>query len=210
MNRPIIIGLTGGSGSGKTFILHLLKQALGEEKVTVLSQDNYYKPIEEQTKDDQGIENFDLPSAINHDAFANDLKKLIKGEPVILEEYTFNNKESKPNHIHISSKPIIIVEGLFVFYHTQISKQMDITVYIDCPKNVMVERRIKRDAVERGYDLNDVKYRFEHHVWPTYEKYVLPSRESADIVIDNSENDNKIDFSSSLDKLKSQLELLEV
>lgn len=190
MAKPFLIGITGGSGSGKTTFLNAIKEQFNPDQVCIISQDDYYVPIEEQYVDGQGIENFDLPRSINKKAFRKDIEKLMAGEDVTIQEYTFNNKFKKPKSITFKSAPIIVVEGLFVFHYKKIRKLLDLKVYLHAKENLKVIRRIKRDRVERNYPLDDVLYRYEYHVLPSFEKYIEPYRESADIVINNNEEMN--------------------
>ncbi len=190
MAKPFLIGITGGSGSGKTTFLNAIKKQFNPEQVCIISQDDYYVPIEEQYVDEQGIENFDIPRSINKKAFRKDIEKLIAGEDVTIQEYTFNNKFKKPKLITFRAAPIIVVEGLFVFHYKKIKKLLDLKIFLHAKENLKVIRRIKRDRVERNYPLEDVLYRYEHHVLPSFEKYIEPYRESADIVINNNEEMN--------------------
>ncbi len=187
MSKSLLVGITGGSGSGKTFILDQLKQTLGEKAVCVISQDNYYRPLEEQFIDENGVENFDLPESIDHAAFAQDLIDLKSGKSVRRKEYVFNNKNATPKFLTFNPADIIVAEGLFVFYLQDVFEQLDLKVFIDCDRETMVERRIQRDAVERGYDMNDVMYRYENHVMPAFRSYIEPHKSQADILIENTE-----------------------
>lgn len=185
MNKPLIIGITGGSGSGKTLFLRELLSCLNPGTASVLSMDNYYKPRSEQPKDEKGIENFDQPESIDEERIVSDLRKLKSGENVSLTEYTFNNDSKKPAIIHIDSAPIIMVEGIFTFHYEQVCALLDLKIFVEAPEYLMLTRRITRDAEERGYDLSDVLYRFQHHVTPSFKRYIEPSKYSADLIIPN-------------------------
>jgi len=185
MVKPYLVGITGGSGSGKTYILSKLVQLLGKENICMVSQDNYYRDRSHQPKDENGVENFDMPESVDLDQFAKDLGELKQGKPFERQEYTFNNKDKAPETLVFHPKPIIIVEGLFILYHEQVQKMLDLKVYIDVKDHIKLKRRILRDKVERGYDLSDVLYRYEKHVMPTYERYIKTHRDDADIVINN-------------------------
>jgi uridine kinase len=185
MKKSMLVGITGGSGSGKTLFLNQLLEKFGQDKVSLLSLDNYYKPRIEQPKDDLGIENFDLPESLDRSRFSTDLKKLKSGKDITITEYTFNNDERTPAEILIKSTPIIVVEGIFTFYYEEILKLMDFKIFIEAPDYLMLTRRINRDAKERGYDLNDVLYRFQHHVTPSFKKFIEPLKNEADIIIPN-------------------------
>lgn len=185
-NRPFIIGITGGSGSGKTTFIHKLKEEFSRDELCVVSQDDYYRPREEQAADENGIKNFDLPNSINQEEFFADIAKLVSGEEISRVEYTFNNKNATPKILTFKPTPIIIVEGLFVFHYKEIFDLFNLKVFLDAKDNLKVIRRIKRDRVERNYPLDDVLYRYEHHVMPTFEKYILPYKSEADIIVNNN------------------------
>jgi uridine kinase len=186
MQKPYLVGITGGSGSGKTYFLHQLMHQIGEENVCLVSQDNYYRPREEQPLDEQGIRNFDMPQSIDEKQYAADLLALCQGKTVVKEEYTFNNPNVVPRLLTFEPRPIIIVEGLFVFYFQEIAQHLDLKLFVDAKAPVKIRRRIIRDNKERGYDLEDVLYRYENHVMPAYERYVEPFRHAADLVVPNN------------------------
>jgi uridine kinase len=189
--RPFIIGITGGSASGKTLFLTRLMEQFDTDDICLLSQDNYYRPKEHQTKDENGIENFDLPGAIDDVAFAADVEKLRSGEIVTREEYTFNNSDKIPHLLHFYPKKILVVEGIFVFHFPEVAKLLDLKIFIDAQDKIKLKRRIKRDNEERGYDLQDVMYRWKYHVKPTYEEFIRPHKRSCDIVIPNNHHFEK-------------------
>ena len=185
MKKPFIIGITGGSGSGKTSIIKLLRSQFSDQELCLVSQDNYYKNRDEQSIDENGVTNFDLPTCLNEDKFITDIKSLINGQSIRLPEYTFNNSLAESKMLTIESAPIIIVEGLFVFYYEAMRSLMDLKVYIDASDIVKLKRRINRDQVERNYPIEDVMYRYEYHVNPAYEKYIFPFKKQADIIVNN-------------------------
>jgi uridine kinase len=191
IERPFIIGITGGSASGKTLFLSQLMEQFESDDICLLSQDNYYRPIDQQSKDHNGIENFDLPGAIDDQAFAADIEKLRNGEVVSRVEYTFNNSEKIPDLLHFHPRKILVVEGIFVFHFPEVAQLLDLKIFIDAQDKIKLKRRIKRDNEERGYDLQDVMYRWKYHVKPTYEEYIRPHKRSCDIVIPNNQHFEK-------------------
>ena len=123
--NSFIIGISGGSGSGKTTFIRDLKNSFSENEICFFSQDDYYKPRELQTEDHLGVKNFDLPDSIEADEFYRDLVSLSNGFEVSREEYTFNNEMKEPDIILLSPAPIIVVEGLFVFNDPRIFNMLD-------------------------------------------------------------------------------------
>lgn len=200
IERPYIIGITGGSASGKTLFLNQLMAQFAQDDICLLSQDNYYRPKDQQTKDQNGIENFDLPGAIDDAAFAADIQKLRAGEIVSREEYTFNNSEKIPAMLHFHPRKILVVEGIFVFHFPEVANLLDLKIFIDAQDKIKLKRRIKRDNEERGYDLQDVMYRWKYHVKPTYEEFIRPHKRTCDIVIPNNHH-----FEKGLDVVVSYL-----
>lgn len=186
-----IIGISGGSGSGKTSFIHDIKKHFSEEELTILSQDEYYKPKGEQHIDTEGIVNFDLPTSIDIDAFVRDIEQLKSGQEVQRKEYTFNNSLKEPKIYIYKPTKVLIVEGLFIFHEKRIANLLDFSVVIHASDVVKVIRRIKRDRVERNYPLEDVLYRYEHHVMPSFEQFIKPYLDKVDIVINNNQSYNK-------------------
>ncbi|OGX82255.1 uridine kinase family protein [Hymenobacter coccineus] len=191
MQQPYLVGITGGSASGKTTFLNRLLAAFPEDQVCLVSQDNYYHPRDQQVLDEQGVHNFDLPASIDSVAYAADVLALSQGQEVRRQEYTFNNAAATPKQLVFRPAPIVVVEGIFVFHFAEIAKLLDLKVYIDAQEHVKLHRRIIRDRDERGYDLADVLYRYTHHVAPTYEKFIAPYKHDADVVIPNNQHFDK-------------------
>ncbi|GAB3771338.1 uridine kinase [Spirosoma horti] len=189
--KPFIVGITGGSASGKTSFLKGVLNAFNSDQICLISQDNYYLSRDVIPVDDQGIHNFDLPETIDHHLYAQHIGQLRKGETVIQKEYTFNNPNIIPKMLTFQPAPIIIVEGIFVFHFRELADQMDLKIFIDAKNSIKLERRVKRDAEERGYDLDDVMYRWKYHVKPTYRQFIKPYRAEADIVIPNNNHYQK-------------------
>ena len=187
MHSTFTIGITGGSGSGKTFFLNALSSHFKEDEVCLISQDHYYKPLEQQPRDKNGVENFDLPISIDRESFHHDLKQLRSGVAIKKKEYIFNQSDITPKTLEFKPAPILIVEGLFVQYFEEINTLLDLKIFMEAKVHLKVARRIRRDQVERGYDVNDVLYRFEHHVMPVYESLIEPLKDSADFIIPNND-----------------------
>lgn len=206
--KPYIIGVAGGSGSGKTFFLKCFLLHFKPEEVCLISQDDYYKPVEVQKIDENGWINFDLPDGIDDQHLLDDLKLLMSGESIKKKEYTFNINKENARLLEISSAPIIIVEGLFVFHYPEIAKLMDLKIFMDADEEVTLNRRISRDGVERGYSRDMVMYQWVNHVIPAYQKYLLPYKETCQKIIMNNKHvaDDIIDVSKEIsDELKEKI-----
>ena len=188
MQKPYVIGICGGSGSGKTTLVDMALKSFTNEQVSLLTQDDFYIPREEQTTDKNGVVNFDRLNSIDHNYFQESLQKLIEGQSISIKEYVFNNEEAIAQIKEISPAPVLIVEGLFIFQNQEIKNLLDLQVFIDTRDAVKVIRRIQRDQKERNYPVSDVLYRYEHHVLPSYRKYIEPYKEEADLIINNNKD----------------------
>lgn len=180
-----LVGVAGGSGSGKTTLVRALREALPDGMVCQVSQDDYYHPKEDQLVDPNGKVNFDLPSAVDMDGLAADLRNLVAGEPIYKKEYTFNQEGKEPQLIELRPAPVILVEGLFVLHHEAVRELFDLRIFIDASEGAQLDRRLKRDAKERGYGTEDVLYQWQHHVLPAYRNYLLPYRHLCDLHVVN-------------------------
>ena len=188
MPAPYTIGITGGSGSGKTYFIKALSQHFKADDVCLISQDHYYKPRDTQQTDERGVKNFDLPESIERGQLLEDILKLKKGESLFKKEYAFNTPNVKLNTLEFKSAPILIVEGLFVQYFPEIEQELDLKIFIEAKDYLKLSRRIRRDNEERGYDLDDVLYRYHHHVMPVYESLIEPLKHKADFIIPNNQH----------------------
>ena len=186
MRKSTIIGISGGSGSGKTSFIRSLRKHFDENQLCIVSQDDYYKPRELQLQDENGVKNFDLPESIDQEAFTTDIKTLQSGKMVTRQEYTFNNEKKDPGMVVFKPAPVIVVEGLFVFHIVEVYNMLDLSIIINAKPSDKIIRRILRDQHERNYPLEDVLYRYKHHVMPSFEKYIEPFIENVDIVINNN------------------------
>lgn len=207
---PLIIGIAGGSGSGKTFFLNSFLHHFKNDEVTLLSQDDYYIPAGEMTQEENKLYNFDLPSTIDDEQFFIDIKKLIKGEVVYKKEYNFNNPLAVVKILEINPAPILIVEGLFILHFKQIAELLNLRIFIEADEDVALQRRIKRDGMERGYPEDDVLYKWENHVVPAYKEFLLPYREQCDQIVFNNDDtpDDIIRITEEItQKLKTKLDL---
>lgn len=194
------IGITGGSGSGKTFFINELSKGFESDELCLISQDHYYKDHSHQKIDERGVTNYDIPEAIDIDEFYSDILRLKRGETVARMEYTFNNPSALRSMLQFRPAPILIVEGLFIQYFPHLEQQLDLKIFIEAKDHLKLSRRIRRDNDVRGYDLDDVLYRYQHHVMPVYESLIEPLKHKADLVIPNNHH-----FTHALDILSHGL-----
>lgn len=186
MNKPFIIGIAGGSGSGKTFFLNCFLNHFTADEVSLISQDDYYRPFETQPRDENGWVNFDLPECIDDEKLTADLKKLIGGESYQKKEYTFNVNMDQAKMLTIKPAPIIIVEGLFIFHYKKLSSLFDMRIFMDAEEEITLNRRLKRDMEHRGYTHDMIMYQWVNHVLPAYNQFLLPYKAEADLLIENN------------------------
>ena len=185
--KPFVIGIAGGSGSGKTFFLKCFLNHFKDSEVCLVSQDDYYfRVAHKMTAEENKLYNFDEPSTIDNDLFMSDISKLINGETVLQKEYTFNNPNAEPRLLEIKPAPIVIVEGLFILHFEDIAQLLDLKIFIDTDEDIALQRRLRRDLLERGYPEDAVLYKWNNHVVPAYKTYLLPYREECDEVITNN------------------------
>ena len=180
-----VVGVAGGSGSGKTTLVRSLCAALPAGMVCRVSQDDYYYPKADQYIDPNGKVNFDLPTAVDLDGLARDLRTLVSGDSIFKKEYTFNNDAKEPKLIELRPAPVILVEGLFVLHHEPIRELFDLRIFIDASEGAQLDRRLKRDSMERGYGTEDILYQWTNHVLPAYRNYLLPHRHLCDLHVVN-------------------------
>ena len=205
--KNLIFGIVGCSGSGKSYIVNYVKNNFDLDIISILLQDNYYKRREYQKKDSDGNYNFDLPSSFLEDELFDDLKKIKNNSTVERLEYTFNNPKILPKKIIVKPRSIILVEGMFLFYYKNFQKLIDRKIFIDVDQNAGLKRRIKRDLEERGYDKNNVLYKYNNHVIPSYNKYILPYKNDADLIVNNTKNDNEA-AKLTLDYIRTEFQAL--
>ena len=180
MKKPKLIGIVGGSCSGKTTFASELKKKF-KNKSIVLSQDNYYRGL--NSSEEPSSYNFDHPNALDLEQMKLDLISLKKGFPVSIPSYDFNTHKRSNKTINITPPDLLIIEGLFLFSHKEIRNFFDIKVFFNVPETDRLKRRLKRDVLERGRSRDEVLWRFNKHCEPAYKKFILPSAKYADINI---------------------------
>ena len=180
--KILVIGIAGGTGSGKTTLMKNIISTYGDD-VTVLSHDNYYHRRDELTYEQRCLINYDEPAALETDLMARHLDKLRQGEAIDCPVYDFTQHNRSNDTVRIEPKPVIIVEGILIFENQPLRELMDIKIFVDTDADVRLCRRIKRDVNTRGRTLESVLMQYQTTVKPMHEKYVEPSKKFADIVV---------------------------
>lgn len=197
-----IIGIAGGSGSGKTYFAETLAEKLGSEKSFVLYQDNYYRDQSAKFDFDGGSVNFDHPDAIDFELLSQHLAELKKGHSIQIPLYDFATHSRRDETIHQEPKKVVILDGILVLSQEILHPHYDYTVFVETPEDVRYERRLKRDIEERGRKEEGVYNQFHKQVKPMHDQFVEPSKKHAQLI---SSGTCPEDFSANIEHLVSQL-----
>jgi uridine kinase len=181
-NKILVIGIAGGTGSGKTTLMENLIRTFSGS-VTLLSHDNYYRRHDELTYEERCKLNYDEPAALETDLMARHLDALRRGEAVDCPVYDFTVHNRSDKTIRINPEKVIIVEGILIFENKALRDLMDVKIFVDTDADVRLCRRIKRDVRDRGRSLESVLAQYQNTVKPMHEQYVEPSKKYADIIV---------------------------
>ena len=181
-NNILVIGIAGGTGSGKTTLMNNLIKAFATD-VTILSHDNYYKRHDDLTYEERCKLNYDEPAALETDLMARHLDQLRHGQAIDCPVYDFTQHNRSSETIRIEPRKVIIVEGILIFENQPLRDLMDIRIFVDTDSDVRLCRRIKRDVNKRGRSLESVLLQYQETVKPMHEMYVEPSKKYANIIV---------------------------
>ncbi|QAA83110.1 uridine kinase [Aequorivita sp. H23M31] len=179
----LIIGITGGTGSGKTTVVEQIVEELPPDEVCVISQDSYYHDTSHLSLDNRTKINFDHPQAIDFDLLVSHLRELKKGNSFEQPVYSFVEHNRTGETITTSPKKVIIVEGILIFTHPEIREMFDIKIFVHADSDERLIRRLKRDITTRGRDINEVLARYQNTLKPMHLQFIEPTKEFADIII---------------------------
>lgn len=200
----MIIGICGGTGSGKTTIARKIVDAVGKENVILVEQDSYYRNLSDMPLDERHQANFDHPDAIDSDMLVNHLKRLKGGHAIEMPVYDFKSHTRSDVTEHIDPKPVVLVEGILIFSETRVLDILDVRVFVDTPDDIRFIRRLRRDIAERGRTVESVVAQYFATVRPMHFEFVEPSKRNADIIIPEGGNtDIGIEFLCS--KIREEL-----
>jgi uridine kinase len=205
MKNCIIIGVAGGSGSGKTTIAKNLVKAFRSEDAVLVEQDAYYKELKDLSIQEKSNVNFDHPNSIEFSLLESDLKNLLKNQHIKRPIYDFKTHSRKKETVIINPSKIIIVEGILLFAIPEIRDMFDVKIFVDTDADEMLLRRIERDITERGRTFKSVRDQYLNTVKPMYLEFCEPSKRYADIIIPRG-GENNIAINMIIAKLKRYLQ----
>ena len=201
--KPIIIGMAGGTGSGKTYTVNKLLNSYPKNYIINIEQDSYYKDLSDIDYKERTRKNFDHPESIDIDLFQEDLKQLSAGFDITIPIYDFFNHIRVNECKVVPNAKIIIVEGIFALYYPQLRKLYDIKIFIEAPEKVRFKRRLNRDVKERGRTIQSIKKQYTKTVLPMYKKFIEPSKKYADLIINGNDN-----IKNNLNTIKTRIDSL--
>ena len=179
----LIIGISGGTGSGKTTVANRILESVSANEVVFIQQDSYYRNINDLPLDYRSIANFDHPDALDNDLLVNHVRRLKAGEAVELPLYDFRTHTRLNETRYVEPKPNVIVEGILIFADPRLLEQMDIKVFVDTPDDIRFIRRLRRDIAERARTVESVIEQYTATVRPMHMQFVEPSKRHADVII---------------------------
>ena len=179
----LIIGISGGTGSGKTTVANRILETVEASEVVFIQQDSYYRNLEELPRDYRELANFDHPDALDNNLLVEHVRKLKAGEPIELPSYDFKTHHRLSETRYVEPKPIVIVEGILIFADPRLLAQLDIKVFVDTPDDIRFIRRLRRDLAERARTVESVIEQYLATVRPMHMQFVEPSKRYADVII---------------------------
>lgn len=179
----MVIGICGGTGSGKTSVANRLLKSVKAGDVVYLQQDSYYRNLNDLPLDFRRAVNFDHPDAVDNDLLVEHLKALKNGQQVELPVYDFKHHMRLPETLRVEPTPIILIEGILIFADARLLQEMDIKVFVDTPDDLRFIRRLRRDIAERGRTADSVIEQYLSTVRPMHMQFVEPSKRYADVII---------------------------
>lgn len=190
MRKPIIIGVTGGTGSGKTTVTRKIIEEFGDVSLAYIPQDAYYKDQSHLTMDERVLTNYDHPFAFDNDLLSEHIRQLLDGQAVQMPVYDFTQHNRAEETVRVEPKEVIIIEGILIFSDKELRDLMDIKVFVDTDDDIRIIRRIKRDMAERGRSLDSIIDMYTSIVKPMHEQFIEPTKKFADIIIPEGGSNN--------------------
>src|SRR6266545_5704297 len=185
VNRPLVIGVAGGSGSGKTTVMNAILERVGHERVAVLPHDAYYRDLAHLPLAERAQVNFDHPDAFDNTLYLTHLDALTSGQQVAMPTYDFANYVRLLEVLNVLPQPVVLLEGILIFADAQLRARMGIKIFVDAESDLRIIRRIQRDTRSRGRTVESVIDQYLNTVRPMHLDFVEPSKRYADIIIPN-------------------------
>jgi len=183
MSRRILIGIAGGSGSGKTLVARTIVSDLGSDRVVIIDQDSYYRNLEDIPFRDRDARNFDHPDAFDNALMLHHVRELLAGRPVAQPIYDYAQHRRLAETRTVGDHVVFVLEGILIFVDPELRALMDIKLFIDADPDVRFIRRMRRDLVERGRSVDSIVRQYEESVRPMHQQFVEPSKRHADVII---------------------------
>src|SRR6185503_2044680 len=183
MVRRILIGIAGGSGSGKTLVARTIVRELGSDRVVIIDQDSYYKDLDDIPYRDREARNFDHPDAFDNELLKRHIRELLEGRAVEQPIYDYSEHRRLDESRRIGDHLVVVLEGILIFVDPELRDLMDIKLFIDADADVRFIRRLRRDLVERGREVDSIVRQYEESVRPMHMQFVEPSKRYADLIV---------------------------
>jgi len=204
MDSIMVIGIAGGTGSGKTTITNKISERLGSD-ITVITHDNYYRAHHEMTYEERTLLNYDHPDAYETELMVEQLAALRRGESIEMPVYDFSIYDRTDKTTTVRPSRVIIVEGIVILAHPELRELLDVKVYVDCDADVRILRRLMRDVEERGRSIESVVNQYLATVKPMHEAFVEPSKKYADVIIPTTTSQNPVALDMLVNRIQSHL-----
>lgn len=193
MKKPFVIGIAGGSGSGKTTFAKRLKERFPDQ-IAMVSCDNYYLARQDMPLEERKLQNYDSPEAFEFDLMIGQIQALKEGKDILCPVYDFTLHTRSPEVVSIQAKPVIIIDGILIFSEPKLRELMDMRIYVETDADERILRRVRRDMRERGRDLDGIIAQYLATVKPMHNTYVEPTKAYADIIINGGKNNTAYDL----------------
>ena len=182
MSKICVVGIAGGSASGKTTIVNRIREKFGDD-IVVISHDSYYKAHNDLSYDERSRLNYDHPSSFDTELLIEDVKKLKRGEEIDIPVYDYAIHNRSDQTVHVVPKPVILLEGILILENKELRDLMDVKVFVDTDADERLMRRIRRDTIERARSVDSVLTPYGETVKPMHEQFIEPSKKYADLII---------------------------